>query len=94
MQTKGVRTCVVCGSQKPKAGFARVVRASDGSVDYDPTGRAAGRGAYVCRDSACLYNARTRHNLERSLKVRIDEAGWSRLEKEFDILCAEHSDAQ
>jgi hypothetical protein len=43
------------------------VRTPDGTVQYDPTGRANGRGAYVCLDEACIAGATTRGSLSRAL---------------------------
>jgi predicted RNA-binding protein YlxR (DUF448 family) len=42
----------------------------------DPAARLPGRGAYVCRTSACFERARTRGGFARTLRrtVRIDEA--------------------
>jgi predicted RNA-binding protein YlxR (DUF448 family) len=43
-----------------KEELVRLVRSSDGTVVLDPRGDAPGRGAYVCRDAACLQRARRR----------------------------------
>ncbi|HXG40705.1 MAG TPA: YlxR family protein, partial [Candidatus Limnocylindrales bacterium] len=48
-----LRTCVVCRAVRPKRELVRIVRTSDGGVELDPTGRRAGRGAYVCPDRGC-----------------------------------------
>lgn len=48
-----MRTCAACRQVRPKRSMTRVVRAPDGSVAIDPTGKAAGRGTYVCDDPAC-----------------------------------------
>jgi hypothetical protein len=37
----------------------------------DETGRAAGRGAYVCRDAACLARAVDKGALGRALSTRL-----------------------
>ena len=37
----------------------------------DPTGRANGRGAYVCRDLGCITNAITRGTLSRALETPV-----------------------
>jgi hypothetical protein len=47
----------------------RVVRTPDGRVTLDETGRLAGRGAYVCRDEACIAKAITKGALSRALKT-------------------------
>ena len=48
----------------------RVVRLPEGTgVAVDPTGKASGRGAYVCPTTACVELALKRKSLERSLKT-------------------------
>ncbi|MEE8717091.1 MAG: YlxR family protein [Coriobacteriales bacterium] len=94
MAEKRQRTCVGCGSTRRKQDLVRIVRAPDGSVSVDAGGRAPGRGAYLCRDRACLEAARRGRGLERALRVGIDEGAWMRLGQEFDMLCARHSDVQ
>jgi predicted RNA-binding protein YlxR (DUF448 family) len=73
------RTCVACREAEGKRGLLRVARAPDGTVVYDPTGRAPGRGAYLHRDAECVQLARRRRALERSLKTQVPEHLWSDL---------------
>jgi len=47
----------------------RVVRTPSGAVVLDLTGRAAGRGAYVCRSVECLDRAIAKGALSRALKT-------------------------
>jgi predicted RNA-binding protein YlxR (DUF448 family) len=47
----------------------RVVRDPSGNVALDESGRAAGRGAYVCRTAECLDKAITKGALSRALKT-------------------------
>ncbi len=47
----------------------RVVRTPAGNVTLDESGRAAGRGAYVCRTAECLDQAITKGALSRALKT-------------------------
>ena len=49
----------------------RIVRSPIGQVSADPTGRANGRGAYVCRDIDCITNAITKGTLGRALEIPI-----------------------
>lgn len=51
------RTCVACRSSSAKRGLVRVVRSPEGRVEVDPTGRRAGRGAYLCRRRGCWEQA-------------------------------------
>ena len=63
------RTCVVCRSTTAKRTLHRIVRSPAGTVTYDPTGKAAGRGAYLCGQAACLDQAVRRRSIQRALKV-------------------------
>jgi predicted RNA-binding protein YlxR (DUF448 family) len=47
------------------------VRSPAGVVAVDPSGKAAGRGAYVCVDTACQLSAITRGTLRRALDAPI-----------------------
>jgi predicted RNA-binding protein YlxR (DUF448 family) len=40
-------------------------------VELDDSGRVAGRGAYVCRDEACINKALERGALARALETTI-----------------------
>jgi len=64
-----LRTCVVCRSTTAKRTLHRIVRSPSGTVAYDPTGKAAGRGAYLCGQPACLDMAVRRRSVQRALKV-------------------------
>ena len=79
-----MRMCVGCREMKPKKELIRVVRQPSGQVMLDRTGKAAGRGAYVCPDSACLEKARKSKVLERTLEATIEPAVYEQLAKELD----------
>lgn len=78
---KRPRTCVGCGEESPKRSLLRVVRTPEGGIIYDPTGRANGRGAYVCRNSDCVRLARKKKAFSRMLKVQADDAIYDELDK-------------
>jgi len=54
MKKKPQRSCVFCRTVRDKNDLLRVVTTSDGNVVYDPTGKLAGRGAYLCRNEECI----------------------------------------
>ena len=66
-----VRTCVACRTERQKRDLLRIVRAPDGSVAIDSSGRAAGRGAYICADGSCWAAALKKKSIERALGVPI-----------------------
>ncbi len=85
MQAKRVplRMCTGCGEMKPKRELVRVVKSAEGEISLDATGKKAGRGAYVCRDIACLKKARKSRRIEKSFACRIPDEVYDRLEKEL-----------
>ena len=48
------RTCLGCNEAKPKNKLIRIVKQSDGKIFVDKTGKAEGRGAYICNNVECL----------------------------------------
>jgi uncharacterized protein len=66
-----LRTCAVCRGVHPKQSMARLVRRPDGSVTVDPTGKAAGRGTYLCEQPACRDPQRLADGVARALGVRV-----------------------
>src|SRR3954449_8682727 len=68
------RTCVACRSERPKREMVRIVRAPDGAVGVDPTGKRAGRGAYLCLPQHCWQAALKRHALDKALKTELSVA--------------------
>ena len=75
------RRCVGCGISFPKKDLIRVVRLPDGGAELDPTGKKAGRGAYICRSADCLKKARKAKRLERNLEVTISDEVYEELER-------------
>ena len=61
------RTCVACRTVRPKRELMRVVRTPAGEIILDASGRAPGRGAYVCRTDECLDKAIAKGALSRAL---------------------------
>jgi uncharacterized protein len=47
----------------------RIVRTPAGEVLPDVSGRAAGRGAYICRSAECLEKSISKGALSRALKI-------------------------
>ena len=71
---------------KPKKELIRVVRSPEGAVSLDPVGKKPGRGAYVCRDAACLTRAIRQRQLERQLETPISPEVAEELRRTLDTL--------
>ena len=58
----------------------RIVRNASGEdVQIDITGKAPGRGAYVCLNRACIMEAKKTNALSRALRVRIPDLLYAEL---------------
>jgi len=73
------RTCVVCGTIKPKRELTRIVRTPDKGVQIDTTGKMSGRGAYICSQATCWGEAVKSNVLERALQVALSDDEKQRL---------------
>lgn len=73
------RSCVACAQKRPKRDLVRVVRAPHGAVAVDPSGKSAGRGAYLCRTPNCWMRGVERGGLERSLNLELSTQDKSTL---------------
>ena len=79
------RQCMGCRERKDKRSLIRVVRGTDGTVSLDFSGKAAGRGAYICPETECLKKAQKSKSLDRSLEVTIPQEVYDRLEHEIEV---------
>ena len=88
MQTKKIpeRMCVVCRTHKDKRDLLRVVFNKEEGLLIDTTGKKNGRGAYICKDSACVDKAEKSGALSRAFKREVDKAFYAQIRKEI----AEH----
>jgi predicted RNA-binding protein YlxR (DUF448 family) len=63
---------VACRTIGGKRGLLRIVRTPEGKVILDTTGRLPGRGAYLCREAACLNAAIKGNQIEHVLKLKLN----------------------
>ena len=68
------RTCVACRATTEKRELLRLVRTSEGRVEVDPTGKRAGRGAYLCRRFECWQEALRKDRLSHALRTKLTQA--------------------
>ena len=66
-----MRTCIACRQLKPKKEMTRVVKTADGEIFADPTGKAAGRGAYVCDEEECRKKLNDKKLLHKAFAANV-----------------------
>lgn len=75
------RTCIGCNEVKLKKELIRIVKNKEGEIFIDKTGKANGRGAYICDDVQCLEKAIKTKRLERSFETQISNEIYDELRK-------------
>lgn len=77
------RRCTGCGEHFPKPTLIRVVRSPEGVISLDRTGKASGRGAYLCKNTECLRRAQKSRRIEQALEVAIPPEVYASMEGEL-----------
>ena len=81
-----MRRCIGCMESKEKNQLIRIA-GYEGTVSVDLTGRAKGRGAYLCKGSqSCLNKAYKKKALERSLHMTVTQQQLEQVEAELKAL--------
>lgn len=80
-----LRSCISCREQKNKSELVRVIRTPEGTVLLDKTGKANGRGAYICNSKKCFEKAIKRNAFNSSLKVSFPADVYEEMIKEIDF---------
>ena len=74
-----LRTCMGCNEKKPKKEFVRIVKNKEGDIFIDRTGKADGRGAYICDSVECLEKLIKSKRLEKVFESKISDEVYSNL---------------
>ena len=86
------RTCVGCREVLPKRKMVRIVRTADG-LQIDPTGKLAGRGAYL-HDKRDCWARGMRGALMHALKAELTAEDRARLEDFMNTLPPHEDEAK
>lgn len=88
-----MRKCLGCGEMFPQREMVRVVKTklkSDSEsaeehyeISLDLTGKKAGRGAYICKKSACFAMAKKAKRFQRALSCEIPEEIFEKMQQEL-----------
>ena len=81
-----LRKCVGCSESKPKKELIRIVKNKEQEVFIDETGKANGRGAYVCQDIKCLNKAIKSKAIYKALGKDLSEEAIESLRKSLSNL--------
>ncbi len=73
------RTCIACRQTAGKRGLIRIVRTTQG-VAVDPTGKQAGRGAYIHPNRTCIQTILNGNRLNQALRTSVTAADRNQLQ--------------
>jgi hypothetical protein len=69
---------------KPKKELLRIVKTPEGVLEFDPTSKKNGRGAYLCSDIACLAKAIKHHKFEKTFGTKPSNEMISEIERQLN----------
>ena len=76
------RMCFICRNTYNKKDLNRLIKTSDGKIFLDKTGKANGRGAYICNSQLCLCALSKQKILNKAFKCEISQ-------EVYNIICEE-----
>lgn len=79
-----MRKCVITNQRVEKKLLFRIVKTPDGTIIYDHTGKANGRGAYLTKSKAVIEKAKKTQILNRHLETEIPDSVYRELLKELE----------
>ena len=68
---------------KDKNELVRIVKDKEGNIFVDSTGKANGRGAYICKDKACFAKLKKQKALSKAFKSPISDEIYEKIEGEI-----------
>ena len=77
-----MRRCIGCMESKPKNQLVRIA-GYEGAISIDPTGKAKGRGVYLCRNQDCFRMAQKKKAIGRGLKMEVSSQQVEKLFREL-----------
>lgn len=73
------RICIGCNEKRNKNDLIRIVKNKEGNISIDKTGKANGRGAYICNSTECLQKAIKSKRLERTFEMKINDETYENI---------------
>ena len=83
MKNEITRMCFVCRNTYNKTQMLRLVKASTGEIFIDKTGKANGRGAYICNNPKCIEEIKRQKVLNKAFKCEFPVSVYTKLCEEL-----------
>lgn len=79
-----LRMCLGCQEMRPKKELLRIVKTSEEVLEFDPTSKKNGRGAYLCLNAECFSKALKNHKFEKTFSIKPSAEMISELERQLN----------
>lgn len=79
-----LRMCLGCQEMIPKKELLRIVKTAEGILEFDPTSKKNGRGAYICSHHDCLTKALKYKRFEKNFGTKPTEEIINALERQLN----------
>ncbi len=77
-----MRTCIACRQPFGKKELVRIVKSGD-EIFLDVTGKANGRGAYVCTNPECVKKLKKNKLLNKAFSCNVEDAVYDKITEAF-----------
>ena len=77
-----MRMCIACREMKPKKEMTRVVKNAEGDIFADFSGKAPGRGAYICNHPDCLKKLEDKKLLHKAFSAQVADSVYATVGEE------------
>lgn len=84
MQKERLRMCIICREHSDKKELLRIVKNKDSEIFVDKTGKANGRGAYICKNPECFQKLRKTRGLNRAFRCEIKDEVYDKIGEEIE----------
>jgi hypothetical protein len=78
-----LRQCIACRELKDKRDMLRVVKNQEGKIFLDFSGKAAGRGAYICDNADCITKLKKQRLINKAFSCNVDDEVYVAIEEEY-----------
>lgn len=85
-----MRMCLGCNEMKPKKELIRIVKTPEGVLEFDPTSKKNGRGAYLCFQKDCLAKALKNKRIQKTFGIEPSGELLAELERQLNSRDAEN----
>jgi predicted RNA-binding protein YlxR (DUF448 family) len=78
-----LRQCIACRELKEKKLMLRIVKNKEEQIFIDFSGKAAGRGAYICDNEECIKKLKKQRLINKAFSCNVDDKVYQAIEEEY-----------